>query len=89
MEVIESTHLRNLNLEGFLGLYHAHVIAVLLGLLLGLLGLLQLLRQDFDMALGSGELILNLVKLLVLSLHLPLHPIQSGLNTFLALISLH
>ena len=33
---------------------------------------------------GSG-----LAKLFVLSLHLPLHPIQSGLDTFLVLISFH
>jgi len=89
LEAIESAHLRDLSLESFLGLCHAHVIVVLLSLLLGLLGLLQLLCQDFDMALGSEELVLGLAKLFALSLHLPLHPIQSGLDTFLVSINFH
>ena len=39
-EAIESAHFRELSPEGILSLYHAHVIAVLLSLLLGLLSLL-------------------------------------------------
>ena len=87
LEAVESTHLRDLSLEGLLGFCHTHVIAVLLGLLLGLLGLLQIFRQDFDLAFGSGELVLGLENLLALSLCLPLDPIQSGLGIFLVSIS--
>ena len=40
LEAVESTHLRDLSPKDFLSLCHAHAVAILLGLLLGLLGLL-------------------------------------------------
>ena len=59
LKAIEPAHLRDLYPEGFLGLCHVHVIAFLLGLLLGLLSLLQLLCQSFDLTSSSSELLLG------------------------------
>jgi len=75
LEVVEYAHLRDLSVEGFLSLCHTHVVSVLLNLLLGLLGLLQFLCQDFNLAFGCGELILSLSELLALNFCLPFHPI--------------
>ena len=87
LEAVVPTHLRDLNPKGLFGLRHSCLIPVLLNLVLGLLSLLQFLRQDFYMSFGCGELILGSIELLALNLRLLLCPIKSSLGSFLVSFS--
>lgn len=75
LEAVVSAHLQDLSPKGFLSLYHSHIVSILLNLLIGLLGLLQFLCQDFNLAFGYGELVLGLAELFALNLRFPLCPV--------------
>ena len=82
LEAVVSTYPRDLSPESFIGLYHPYIIAVLVSLISGLLGLLQLFLQGDNLLFGGGQLVLGLVKKHLLTFDLPFSAVQGSFSTF-------